>query len=383
MARFAYNWALNKWQEDYKNGVKCGAYSLIKHLNSVKKDQFPWMQETSKTCSQYAIHNLESAYKRMWKIKSGYPKFKKKGLKDSFLAIENSQAYKQSNYKIHIPRVGKVRCDENLRFKGKVLNVTVKRIADMWFAVVKVDTEEPIPVRQAGENQTVVGIDMGIKSMLILSDGTIYNNPKALKNNLKGLKRLQRCLNRRQKGSKNRRKQQVKVARKHYRISCIRKEAIHVATSSIVKRFDKIIIETLSSANLVKNKKLSQSINDVSFGEIARQLEYKSAWQGKELIKASRWFASSKTCCGCGNKKDVLKLSERVYRCEVCGLSIDRDLNAAKNLAKYSPTSGSEGCEACGVSNSSSVKKRRGTMKQETIDLSNNLCRDTRNLKNL
>lgn len=134
-----------------------------------------------------------------------------------------------------------------------------------------------------------------------------------------------------------------------------------------------MLIETLKPVNIAKNRKLSQAIGDVSFGEIAMQLAYKAQWAGKELVKADQWFASSKTCSSCGNKKEILKLSERTYHCDNCGLSIDRDLNAAINLANYSPISKSEGSKACGVPNSSSEKKKRGTMKQEINKLSNQI----------
>lgn len=374
VARFAYNWALNKWQEDYGNGVKQSAYSLIKHLNSIKKTDFPWMQETSKTCSQYAIHHVEHAFKKMWKEKSGYPKFKKKGVKDSFVAVENSLSFNQAGLKIHIPRIGKIKCAENLRFEGKVNNVVVKRIANMWFAVINIETPKSIPTLKqiVGDNQAVVGIDFGIKTMMVLSDGTIYENPKALRRNLKSLKRLQRGLSRKIKGSNNRKRQQIMLARKHYRVSNIRKTAIHQATSEIVKMYDKIVIETLKPKNMAKNRRLAQAINDVSFGEISRQLAYKCSWQGKELVKADMWFASSKICSGCGNKKEQLKLSERTYKCGNCGLKIDRDLNAAINLANYSPTPKCGESKAFGE-RAEPIKVQGSSVKNEINKLSNKI----------
>lgn len=367
VARFAYNWGLNKWQEDYKNGIYQSAFSLIKYLNSIKREEFPWMQETGKCASQYALHNLESAYKKMWKEKKGYPKFKKKGNKDSFVCVENNIVFKQQNHKIWIPRLGWVKCYEDLRFEGKVNNVTIKRIADMWFAVVNIEIPVEAPI--VSENQATVGVDMGIKSMMVLSDGTVYENPKALKSNLKSLKRLQRRLSKKKKGSSNRRKQQMKVARKHYRISCIRKNAIHQATTDIVKRFDKIIIETLKPLNMVKNDSLSQAVSDVSFGEISRQLAYKAKWYGKELIKADMWFPSSKTCSKCNNKKETLSLSERAFNCDSCGYGIDRDLNAAINLANYRPTQKLGGSEACGVRSNRTMKQEASVNNFNTFNL--------------
>lgn len=163
----------------------------------------------------------------------------------------------------------------------------------------------------------------------------------------------------------------MKVARKHFRIASIRKNAIHQATTEIVKKYDKIVIETLKPVNMVKNHNLAQAVGDASFGEISRQLAYKAAWAGKELVKADMWFASSKTCSCCGNKKVTLKLSERVYNCANCGLSIDRDLNAAINLANYCPTPKFGESEACGADSSSlkSKSKRRSAKKQEINSL--------------
>ncbi len=356
VARFTYNWALNKWQEDYRNGIKQSAFSLIKHLNSIKREQFPWMQETGKCASQYAIHNLEHAYKRMWKEGARYPKFKKKGVKDSFISSENKEQFKQQNYKIWIPSLGWVKCHENLRFEGKVNYVAVKRIADQWFAIVNVELQQqeksPIPSPKVNENQVTVGVDIGIKSMVVLSDGTVFQNPKALGKHKKQLARLHRRMDRKVKGSKNREKAKIKLARKYYKISCIRSSAIHKATSYIVNHYDRIVIEDLNVAGMVKNHNLARSLSDVSFGEIARQLAYKSQWQEKELVRANRFFASSKTCSSCGHKKDTLKLSERTFTCQECGTVIDRDLNAAINLANYSPTSKYEGSNASGLRSS-------------------------------
>jgi len=361
VARFSYNWALNKWQEDYKNGEKQTAQKLIKHLNSIKKKEFVWMQETGKTCSQYAIWNVETAYKKMWKEKTGYPKFKKKGVKDSFVAVENYQSFKQKDNKIWIPRLGWVKCCEYLRFEGKVNNVVISRKADIYFASVNIISNE---TPMGSESQATVGVDLGIKSLAICSNGKVFENPKALKKNLKGLKRLQRGLSRKVKGSNNRKKQQMLVARKHYKVSCIRKNALHEVSSYLVNNFGKIVIEDLNVKGMVKNHKLAQSISDCGWGELTRQLAYKALWNGVELVKADRYFASSKTCSNCGHKKEVLKLSERVFNCEVCNHTQDRDLNAANNLANYSPTQKYCESEACGES-SELRKVQRASVKHE------------------
>lgn len=346
--RFAYNWGLQKWKELYEKGEKPSAYSLIKLLNSIKKEEFPWMMEVSKCAPQYALHDLQNGYQRFFKKQANPPKFKKRGIKDSFRAVENKEGFKQENKKIKIPRLGWVKCHEDLRFAGKVNNVTIRRIADMWFAVVNVEIEKPEKAPAVSENQVTVGADFGITNMITLSNGIVFENPRALETRLQSLRRQQRKLGRKEKDSNNKAKQRIRVARLHYRINNIRKNAIHQASSFMVKNYDKIIIEDLAVENMLKNKNISRSLDDVSFYEIRRQLEYKTNWYNKELIIADRFFPSSKTCSNCGNKKDKLSLSQRTYKCSKCGTIIDRDLNAAKNLASYSPTGESSESYASG-----------------------------------
>lgn len=340
VARFAYNWALVKWQENYENGIKNNAYKLIKHLNSIKKTEFPWMREVGKCAPQHAIHNLESAHKKMFKYGTGKPKFKKKGVKDSFVSVENKEQFKQKDHKIWIPRLGWVKCAENLRFEGKVNNVVISRKATTWFAAIQIETPESIPTLKptVGDNQAIVGIDLGIKTMMTLSDGTTFENPKALKQSMRRLKMLNRRHSKTQKESNNRKRSQMRLARKHHKISCTLSTVIHQATASILKNHDKIIIENLDVLGMMKDKRVSKHLPDSGFGEIKRQLLYKAEWMGKELILADKYYPSSKTCSGCGAIKEKLKLSERIYNCDNCGLSLDRDLNAAKNLAAYRPT---------------------------------------------
>lgn len=379
-ARHSFNWALNTWRELYKSGEKPSAYSLVKLQNSIKKNEMPFYLEVNKCAVQHAIHNLEAAFKKMWKEGAKYPKFKKKGTDDSYVAIENHKSFKQKNKKIWLPRIGWVKCHEDLRFEGKINNVVIKKRVDKYFAVVNlISNEAPIIC----ENQAVVGVDLGIKTLVVCSDGTTFENPKALQRNIKRLKRLQRGLSRKIKGSNNRKKQQMKVAKKYYRISCIRKNAIHQATSFLVKNYGKIVIEDLNVKGMIKNRKLSQHIFDASFGEISRQLSYKSQWNGVELIKADRYFASSKTCSKCGMKKEILKLNQRTFNCDSCGHSIDRDLNAAINLANYSPTEKLSESQACGVDNSSLETKKRSTMKHEIVNLSNKIVQYAHHLKKL
>lgn len=353
VARYSYNWALAKWKEMFEAGEKPSAYTLIKLQNKIKREQMPFFLEVTKCAPQYAIHNLEMAFKKFFRKESNYPKFKRRGVKDSFVAIENAARFINYGDKIHIPRIGKINAAESLRFDGKLNHVIVSRIANRWFATINIEVRDSPPTlkrNESGDNQAIVGVDFGIKSMMVLSDGTVYENPKALKKNLKRLKRLQRRLSKKQLGSRNRDKAKVKLATQHYKVSCIRSNAIHKATSEIISKYDKIVIEDLNVRGMLMHGGFTRLLPDVSFGEVRRQLAYKAQWSGKELVIADRFFASSKTCSNCSHKKQSLKLSERIYKCENCGLEIDRDLNAAKNLANYSPTLKCKESNACGGS---------------------------------
>lgn len=362
VARFAHNWSIARRKELHERGLKCSTFSLVKELNSIKKEQFPWMLDVGKCAPQYGIHNAEKAFKNFFNKTNNYPKFKKKGIKDSFVAVENKENFKQENKKIRIPRLGWVKCAEDLRFTGKVNNVTVKRIADMWFASINVEIPSETPI--VDENQAVIGVDLGIKHLAVCSDGVVYENPKALKFNLERLIRAQRKLSRKQKGSNNQYKQRMKVARIHYRISCIRSYAIHRATTDIVNRVGVIVLEDLNVKDMVRNPYLAQSVQDTSMSEFRRQIEYKASWQGKRVEIADRWFPSSQIDHKSGNRNSNLKLFTRTILHED-GSKTDRDLNAAINLKNYY-TGKAPGINACGD------EAVVSSVKQE-IDFVNNL----------
>ena len=357
VARFSYNWALAEWQRQYKAGEKPSEAALRRKLNATKGTDFPWMQEVTKCAPQQGIKNLGSAFKRFFNKQGKYPRFKKKGLHDSFRADNGpvdklSHAVLVDGRAVTLPKIGRVRLKEALRLRGRVLSVVVSRVAHKWFASFSVEIDHTVPVR---ENQTAVGVDLGIKSLAVLSDGTVFENPKALRSNLVKLKRLSRSLSRKQKGSANRRKAREKLARLHYRIGCIRKEALHKATTFLTKNFSVIGIEDLNIRGMVKNRKLSRAIADVGMFEFKRQLEYKAALYGSRVVVADRWFPSSKTCSECGCIKPHLALSERSWQCQDCGAEHDRDLNAAKNLKMLAESSS---VTACGEPSSGKSRKR-------------------------
>ena len=204
------------------------------------------------------------------------------------------------------------------------------------------------PIRSLATNPSV-GVDLGIKTMAVVSDGTMFENPKSLKRNLTKIKRLQRVVSRRKKGSQNRRKAVAQLAKAHAKVANIRKNSLHQATSLLAKNKSTVVLENLNVSGMMRNHRLAQAISDVGFAEFKRQMQYKGEWYGCEVLLADRFFPSSKTCSNCGTIKQVLDLGERAFYCEVCGYEIDRDLNAASNLENlYFSTASSAGSNACG-----------------------------------
>ena len=345
-ARAAYNWALSEWEKQYKEGGKPSEAALRKLLNAVKPVEFPWMSEVTKCAPQQAIKNLGIAYKNAFhrqksdkktgsdKNPYGFPRFKKKFINDSFRADNGPQrkgdnAVPVDDRKIKLPKIGWVRMTESVRFEGQIKSVTISRQADKWFAAISVETEDISHSRKA---ENVCGLDLGIKHLVTLSDGSKIEGAKALKSLLKKKKRLQRELSRRQKGSENRKKTGLELARLEVKISNLRNDAHHKATTDIVLNNSIIAMEDLNVKGMVKNHKLARHLSDQAFGEFRRQIEYKSEWYGSKVAYADRFFPSSKTCNSCGYIRHDLKLSDRVFVCPACGYKTDRDINAARNI---------------------------------------------------
>ena len=351
VARFAYNWGLSEWMKQYEQdkayrddclskGIevdksklnKPNLYSIKKKLNAIKKDEFPFMLEVTKCSPQEAIHQLGNAYQRFFKGQSKYPQFRKKGVNDRF-TIDNSTfkiLLRKDKPFVQIPKLGLVRMSEPLRLKGKILNGKVFTKGGYWFISINVELDEVIqPLPKTNKS---VGIDLGITSFATLSDGTKIQAPKPLKKELKKLKRLSKSLSRKQKGSKNREKAKTKLSRLHYRISNIRKDFLHKLTTMLVNEYDVICIENLNVKGMVKNSKLSRSINDLGFYEFKRQLIYKANIYGKTIKELDRFYPSSKTCSCCGYKLSELKLNVREWECPNCLVKHDRDINASINI---------------------------------------------------
>ena len=391
-ARYAYNWGLARKREalaarkaanDPKLVKIPSAIDLHKALNALKATDFPWMYESSKCAPQEALRNLDVAFANWFAKRAKFPQFKKrsKGIGSFTLtgAIHVGPDW------VHLPVIGKIRLyehgylpqdtdlattDRKTRKKraqkhrvvtepAHYLSATVSEHAGKWFVSVQVKEVVPDPVPAAGEP---VGVDLGIKAMAVCSDGAVIPNPTALRGRLKALKRSQRSLSRKKPGSKNRQQAKAKLAKLHYRIACIREDALHQATTQITAKTKPvsdrpaaIILEDLNVAGMLKNHSLAQAIADVGFGEFRRQMTYKSHWYGNTLFLAHAFFPSTQLCSGCHRLPSVkIDLRIRTYHCEQCGLTLDRDLNAALNL-QWVYTASSAELNACGAIVSPSV----------------------------
>jgi len=396
-ARFAYNWMLHKLTERYEiakkdakelglEKPKCKLGSAIdwhKEWCCFKKDN-PWIYDVSKCCGQEALRNLEKAFKRFFSKTSNYPKYKKRGAKDSFRL--DGSVYLSPTH-IQLPTFGKVRLKEKcypiLEWRVKLTQATIFRQADRWFVSFllkeEIDAPDLAAVHQIHQ-EDVLGVDLGIKELAITSDGQTFENPKTYRKYLKKLKRYQRRVSRKQKESKNRRKSVTKLAKVHKKIGDVRNDSIHKLTTSLVKTKPKmIVIETLKPNNMVKNHKLAGAILDSSFGKIKELLKYKCEWAGIHLIQAHQFYASSKFCSSCGTKYKELKLSDREWTCKKCGAEHDRDVNATKNLQFFglwlidkhldenSTTVSSTESYACGDDRLQFLIEQCSSMKQEII----------------
>jgi putative transposase len=354
-ARWAYNWGLSRKQEAYRaTGKSLSAVDLHRGLNALKQTSVPWMYAVSKCAPQEALRNLDNAFAHFfrraklkqhgkWHGKLGYPKPKsrKRGLGSfrltgSIVVLANA---------IQLPRLGRLRLKERgyLPTDAHILSATVSEQAGHWHVSVLVEQEQAVPENTGA----VAGVDLGVKTLATLSDGSTIANPRPLRRHLRRLKRCQRAVARKQKGSHNRRKAVQRLGRLHRKVANQRANTLHQLTTRLAKTKSVVVIEDLHVAGMLKNHHLAQAIGDVGFYEFRRQLTYKAAWYGSRGLVVDQWEPSSKRCSRCGYVKDTLPLAERTYRCESCGVVLDRDRNAAINLAQLAGSS-PDSRNACG-----------------------------------
>jgi len=289
--------------------------ALRKQLNAIKQQLFPWMLEVTKNAPQQAIKNLGTAFKNFFAGRAKYPNFKKKGIHDSFRADNGPQtkganAVAIKDRQIQLPIIGWVRMHEALRFDGQVKSVVISRTADRWFASISVEIPDPPVAKNQGP---AVGVDLGVKTLVTLSNGEAVEGPKALRKLLWKLRRNSRSLSRKKKGSSNRGKARMRLARLHARIKNIRVDVLHKLTTYLTRNFSLIGIEDLNVKGMIKNRVLARVIADMGFYEFRRQLQYKALRTGSRVVTVSRWFPSSKICSVCGCVKKDLLLADRSW----------------------------------------------------------------------
>ena len=350
-ARFAFNAGLAHVKEALEAGEKpeWSYYSLVRWWNASKDtlaigdDGTPWWRANSKEAANTGLRSLASALSNWSKSRKGQRKGKRVGF-PKFKAKDRATprfAYTTGSFglihgdpkALRLPKVGRVHCMEDVTVRvgdARVLRMTVSRRAGRWYASLTVEREEPA-VRRAPKGDAV-GVDLGVKTHATLSDGTVIENPRCLAASERRLKRAQKALSRKTRGSNRRTKARAKVARLHAHVANQRLDAMHKATTWLAETYSDISIEDLNVAGMARNHRLAKAVSDASFGEFRRQLEYKTTRTGATLHVINRWYPSSKTCSACGAVKAKLSLSERVYRCDACGLAMDRDLNAAINI---------------------------------------------------
>jgi putative transposase len=338
VARHAWNWGLDLCQkilnynrENPDDKLRFpSAIDLHKFLVKWVKAENPWYYEVSKTSPQYALRHLSSAFSDFFRKKMvngrrvGFPRFKKKGQHDSF-TLEGT--IKIEHRSIRLPKLGVLKTYERLPQGLAPKTAIVSRTADRWFVSFSYEIELSPTVKIL----TAVGVDLGIKTLATLSTGETFQNPQPYRKSQARLARLQKAASRKVKGSKNRHKANMKVAKQHARTANIRKDTLNKLTTYLAKNHSQVVIEDLNVSGLMANHSLAKSIADLGMYEFRRQLTYKCELYGSELITVNRFFPSSKTCSGCGHIQDM-PLKERVFDCQKCDTVIDRDLNAALNL---------------------------------------------------
>lgn len=329
--RHCYNQLLAHFKQP---GVKWSKVAAYQHYIKVIRPAFPWYNEVSSRVTRNAIDDLDNAFKHFFRRvqrgqKPGFPQFKKKGVSDSF-ALRESAKFDVEGRSLRIERLNRrVQLRQPLRFTGQAKQVTIRRKAGTFYAAILVDTHDYNPHPPEGE---AVGVDLGVKSLAVLSDGTVFPANRKLKANLRRLKRRQRRLSQKVKGSHRRAKAKTSLAKLHQRIANQRKAVLHDVSDHLTRHYKVVCIEDLNVCGMTKNHRLARAVNDAGFGTLRQMIEYKAALRGGTVAVIDRFAPSSNMCSACG-QLHAMPLDKRMMVCD-CGNVMDRDLNAANNILK-------------------------------------------------
>ena len=355
-ARVAHNWGLHLVRirlEQRRAGedvdVPWTLPTLRREWNKAKDQVAPWWAENSKEAYSSGLDGLARALKNWTDSRNGrrkgrlvgFPRPKKKNRARDACRFTTGQIKVLNDRKhIQLPRIGACKTHESTRKlarrieqgTARILAATISRTADRWFVSFTVEVQRHVQIDS--DKATVVGVDVGIRHLAVLSTGRVIPNPKALERSLRKVRRLNRQLHRRRPGSVRRCQTRRRLARVHASAANLRRDALHKLTTALATENGTLVVEQLNVAGMVRNRHLARALSDSGLAELRRQLSYKTVWYGSQLIVADRFYPSSKTCSACGWVKAKLTLAERTFACESCGLRMDRDLNAARNLAK-------------------------------------------------